>query len=101
MLNRARHAILPAAALAAFGVTAWVDSLSGIDTDRDGLLPAMLTIVLSVAALLDYQFRKFWRDTRKAKFENAVASIAEGVRAEMHGRIAGDEKGAPGPRKSS
>ena len=98
-LKQARHAILPAAAVAAAGVTVWVDTLRHTDVTRDDLCPATLTVILSVWALLAYYARRFWRETRRAKFENALASIAEGVRAEMVGRIDGDGQRAPRPRR--
>ena len=99
LLKQARIAILPAAALAAAGLTGWVDSLRGIDVGRDDLCPAVLTIILSFWALLAHFYRKFWRDTRKVQFERTVAAVAEGVRAEMQGRIAGDGDGQHAPSK--
>jgi hypothetical protein len=92
LLHRARTAILPAAALAAWGLTAWTATL------HRAIIPASLAVVFTVWTLLDYYTRKFWRDTRKAQFNTALTALAEGVAAEMHERIDGDGQHAPGPR---
>ena len=100
MLNRARHAILPAAALAAWAVTVRIDTLRGIDTGRDDLIPFGLTIVLSVWALLDYYFRRLTRDRKQALADRDLDVLAEGVAA-AYQRISAagrDGRHTPGPR---
>ena len=94
MLNRACRAILPAAALAAAGVTAWIDTLSGIDTGQDDLFPAMLTVIFSVWALLDYYFRRLTRDRQQALAGHDVGVLAEGVAAYMRQEPDGSTKGS-------
>ena len=94
-LKQARHAVLPAAALAAWGVTVWA-AADGLDSED--VIPTGVAVVLSVWSLMVYQYRRFWRDTSKVSFERTVTAVAEGVRAEMQGCIEGDGRRAPGPR---
>lgn len=100
-LKQARHAVLPAAALAAAGVTVWVDTLHGIDTDRDDLCPAVATIVLSVWALLDFYYRKLSRDRQQVHAGHDVGVLAEGVAAYMRQVPDGSGQHAPEPRAGS
>lgn len=101
LLKRTRPAILPAAALAAAGVTIWLDTLDSIDVNRDDLLPAVLTIVLSLWALIDYYYRKLTRDRQQAHAGHDVGVLAEGVAAYMRQAPAWDGKHVPGPRADS
>jgi hypothetical protein len=101
-LKQARHAVLPALALIAWGAAAWGETRHGVDFDRDDLIPASLAVVLSVWALLDYYYAKFWRESRKVKFEHALESVAAGVSAYMRQQQDGDGHvaGRPQPKGS-
>lgn len=88
-LKRIRHAVLPLAALAAWGVTAWA-AAGGVD--RDDVIPTGAAVVLTVWALLDYYYVKSFRETRAARVqvEQALPTLAEGVAAAIREKDPGD-----------
>ena len=83
-LKQVRIAILPALALAAWGVTIWVETLRGINVDRDDRCPSLLAIVFSVWALIDHYYRKLNRDRQQAHAGHDVDLLAKGVAAFAH-----------------